>query len=75
MQLQVHKYYEEIHCSYSGLLDISKYASVSERHTVETTQDIPYNTVSIHIPIIDILAMGGSAVLLAAILSQLLGRI
>jgi len=40
----------------------------------QITPDIPYNTVSIHIPIMDILSMGGSAVFVVAILSQPMAR-
>ena len=53
-------------CSHSDVLDTCEHGSISRRYilTVYTTQDIPYNTVSIHIPIMDILPMGGSAALM-----------
>ena len=65
---------QRVHCSHSDLLDTSRNANISGKYAIETTQDIPYNTVSTHIQIKDILAMGGSAVLPVAILSQAMGR-
>ena len=61
------------HCSHSDLLDTSRNANISGRYAIETTQDIPYNTVSTHIQIKDILAMGRSVALLVATLSQAVG--
>jgi hypothetical protein len=61
------------HCSHSDLLDTSRNASISGRYAVETIQDIPYNTVSTHIQIMNILLMGGAA-LLVVILSQAMGQ-
>ena len=53
------------------LLDACQFARlVIGRCATKMTPDIPYNTVSTHIPIMNILSMGGSAVFVVAILSQ-----
>ena len=51
------------------MLDTCEHTSIGGRYAIKVTQDIPYNTVSIHIPIIDILPIGGSVVFAVAILT------
>ena len=62
-QLQFINTIKRVRLSHSSSLYTCKYASYRGRYAEMIAQVAPYNTVSIHIPIIDILAMGGSAAL------------
>ena len=52
-----------VRLNHSSSLYTCQYTSCRGRYAATITQVAPYNTVSIHTPIIDILAMGGSAAL------------
>ena len=54
---------KRVRLNHSSSLYTCQYTSCRGRYAATITQVAPYNTVSIHTPIIDILAMGGSAAL------------